>query len=256
MTYRPLAAAPEADVAVPAPVAEYSARVGVAPGGITPVWRNQLGGLTFRLSLPSGDVEYAKWSPAAAGVDLGSEAERLTWAAGFTSVPRPVRTARHDDGSQLLVTAAVPGDPAVAPRWVAQPERAAGAIGTGLRALHDALPVDDCPFDWSLAARLADAEDPERGRALAAEAPGIDRLVVCHGDACAPNTLINEDGRWSAHVDLGSLGVADFWADLAIAAWSTVWNYGPGFEQYVYDGYGVEPDEERIAFYRDVWDAT
>jgi kanamycin kinase len=26
-------------------------------------------------------------------------------------------------------------------------------------------------------------------------APLIDRLVVCHGDACAPNTLINDDGR-------------------------------------------------------------
>jgi aminoglycoside phosphotransferase len=36
--------------------------------------------------------------------------------------------------------------------------------------------------------------------------------VVCHGDACAPNTLIAAEGRWSGHVDLGMLGTADRWA--------------------------------------------
>jgi aminoglycoside phosphotransferase len=61
--------------------------------------------------------------------------------------------------------------------------------------------------------------------------PPADKLVVCHGDACAPNTLITDDKRWSGHVDLGDLGAADRWADLAIAAWSTGWNYGPGWEQ-------------------------
>ncbi|RHA44669.1 aminoglycoside 3'-phosphotransferase, partial [Cellulomonas rhizosphaerae] len=72
----------------------------------------------------------------------------------------------------------------------------------------------------------------------------------------APNTLLADDGTWAAHVDLGTLGTADRWADLAIAAWSTEWNYGPGFAPLVYDAYGVEPDVERIAFYRRLWDAT
>ena len=51
----------------------------------------------------------------------------------------------------------------------------------------------------------------------AAAIPPADKLVVCHGDACAPNILLGEDGRWSGHVDLGLLGVADRWADLAVA---------------------------------------
>ena len=38
------------------------------------------------------------------------------------------------------------------------------------------------------------------------------------------------DGRCSGQVDLGELGVADRWADLAVATWSTTWNYGPGWE--------------------------
>jgi len=57
-------------------------------------------------------------------------------------------------------------------------------------------------------------------------------------------------------VDLGALGVADLWADLAIAAWSTEWNYGPGYEDTVYEAYGVPRDDARIDYYRRLWDAT
>jgi kanamycin kinase len=78
--------------------------------------------------------------------------------------------------------------------------------------------------------------------------------VVCHDDACAPNTLIADNGRWSGHVDLGDLGVADRWADLAVATWSTEWNYGPGWEQPLLDAYGVEPDAERTRYYRLLWE--
>ncbi len=88
------------------------------------------------------------------------------------------------------------------------------------------------------------------------EPPSIDHPVVCHGDACAPNTLLLDDGTFAAHVDLGALGVADRWADLAVAAWSTEWNYGPGYDGIVYSAYGVAPDAERIAYYRRLWVAT
>lgn len=88
---------------------------------------------------------------------------------------------------------------------------------------------------------------------LAADAPPVDVLVVCQGDACAPNTLLTDDGAWSGHVDLGAMGAADRWADLAVATWSTVWNYGPGWEQVLLDAYGVAPDDDRTAFHRRLW---
>ena len=77
------------------------------------------------------------------------------------------------------------------------------------------MPTDACPWTWSPAERISDA----RSRGIdvqleATDAPAIDRAVVCHGDACCPNTLLAADGSPIAHVDLGALGVADRW-DLA-----------------------------------------
>jgi kanamycin kinase len=79
--------------------------------------------------------------------------------------------------------------------------------------------------------------------------------VVCHGDACSPNTLMADDGRFAGHVDLGDLGVADRWADLAIATLSLDWNFPSGdFEAVLLDAYGVAADVDRIAYYRARWD--
>ena len=87
-----------------------------------------------------------------------------------------------------------------------------------------------------------------------AEPPAIDRLVVCHGDACSPNTLLAPDGHLAGHVDLGSLGVADRWADLAVATWATEWNYGVGWEGPLLEAYGVASDPARTSYYRLLWD--
>jgi aminoglycoside phosphotransferase len=255
------------DAGVPAPVQA------VAAGRPTcAVWENELGGLTFEVGA-GADRCFVKWSPAASGIDLAAEAARLPWAVSFTPVPRLLGQGA-DGGGSWIVTAAVPGLFAVADRWKAEPATAVTAIGAGLRAMHEALPVAACPFSWMAAGRLADARrragqgliDPAGwhedhqplgiGRALEllADIPPVDRLVVCHGDSCAPNTLLTDDGRWSGHVDLGELGVADRWADLAIATWSTGWNYGPGWERLLLDAYGIAPDPDRTRYYRLLWD--
>ena len=162
-----------------------------------------------------------------------------------------------DDSHEWIVTVALAGRSAVDPRWIAEPATAVRAVGEGLRALHDALPVEECPFEWSVASRRTNAE--RRGIRVPdglREAPPIDRLVVCHGDACCPNTLVGDDGRWAGHVDLGALGTGDRWADIAVAAMSTRWNYGPGWEAPLIEAYGVDPDPDRLTYYRDLWDAT
>ncbi|MFN8077118.1 MAG: aminoglycoside 3'-phosphotransferase [Kineosporiaceae bacterium] len=257
------------------------------PGGLeqllagddpTCVWRNEAGGLTFALAPAGGPPRrYLKWAPAgtAASLPLRAEAERLRWAAAFTPVPRVLGEGGDADGEWLL-TAALPGRSAVEDPWRARPADAVRAVGRGLRALHDALPVAACPWRWSAGSRLARVrEAAERGvhprrelpvgpdrlslsEALArlADVPDDDLTVVCHGDACAPNTLVDTDGGWAGHVDLGRLGVGDRWADLAVATWSTEWNYGPGWERPLLEAYGVEPDPARTAWYRLLWDAS
>jgi aminoglycoside phosphotransferase len=234
-------------------------------------WENE-----HALTFEAGDGPYrrfVKWAPAGSPLDLAAEAARMTWAAAYSRVPRVLGHGADREGS-WLVTAALPGHNAVSPRWLADPRTAVTAIGEGLRAMHDALPVADCPFSWTAKDRIAAAERaaaagrlgtsdwaPEHRElgiegvlAQAQDVPPADKLVVCHGDACAPNTLITDDGRWSGHVDLGDLGVADRWADLAIATWSTGWNYGPGWEQLLLDSYGIRPDAERIRYYRLLWE--
>jgi kanamycin kinase len=236
---RIIAGPPPTGVVIPEAVAIVAAgRVARA------VWQNELGGLTFEID--EGDERvFVKWSPAGDAPDLVIEAERLEWAARHIVVPRVLDVGEDDEGS-WLVTAALAGTNAVAPEWVARPEAAVTGLGRGLRALHDALPVDDCPFSWSVADRASPVVEHD--------APPIDRLVVCHGDACAPNTLLGDDGSCVGHVDFGRLGVADRWADLAVATWTTVWNYGPGWEDVLLAAYGVARDPERTAFYRWLWD--
>ncbi|WP_214467697.1 aminoglycoside 3'-phosphotransferase [Microbacterium flavescens] len=238
---------PEEELPVPARVRE------VARGAeLVPVWRNDYGGVTFR----TDDGRYIKHGPLNAESSLAGETERLEWAGRWIRVPH-VLDAGADETEEWLVTRAIPGESAVAARWVAEPATAVRAVGEGLRALHDALPVDECPFDWSVPSRIANAA----GRGIRVprslqEPPPIDRLVVCHADACCPNTLIADDGRWLAHVDLGLMGVGDRWGDIAVASMSTEWNYGPGWEDALIEAYGVAPDRERLAYYRDLWNAT
>jgi aminoglycoside phosphotransferase len=251
----------------PQPVADLA-----AGRPVREVWENAVGGRTFEVG-GAADRCFIKWTPASSGIDLAREAARLEWAGSYITVPR-VLGQRADDEESWLVTSALPGENAVTDRWLASPATAVAAIGEGLRAMHEAMPVAACPFSWMAEDRLADARrraglgrldracwhpvhrslGTDQALDRLADIPPVDRLVVCHGDPCAPNTLITENGRCSGHVDLDELGVADRWADLAVATWSAEWNYGPEWEDLLLSAYGVAPDPDRIRYYRLLWD--
>jgi kanamycin kinase len=78
-------------------------------------------------------------------------------------------------------------------------------------------------------------------------------VVLCHGDYCFPNVLI-DDGAVTGYLDLGELGVADRWLDIAVATWSCDWNVGPGWQDLFLDTYGIERDDDKIEFYRLLYD--
>ncbi len=133
------------------------------------------------------------------------------------------------------------------------------ALAAALTALH-ALPPTDCPFDETLAKRLARATaavaagevDPsqfaDRNSAvkpddllarLAATQPAED-LVVVHGDATLSN-LIVDDGGCIGFVDCGNAGRGDRYLDLAVLADDIREHFGP---------------ERRRALCQSLWPAT
>ncbi|MEV7471955.1 phosphotransferase [Streptomyces kronopolitis] len=170
-----------------------------------------------------------KWTAVGSGIELAAEVARLRWASRFTVVPQVLGEGSDEAGS-WIITHGLPGRMAVDDHWKRDPGTAVRAVGSGLRALHDALPVANYPFDWSAENRLEGAQSRaaagltgpadwpkdlqhfgtvEHALGVLTNIPAVDRLVVCHGDACAPNTLVGDDGTWTGHVDLGMLGVAD-----------------------------------------------
>jgi kanamycin kinase len=203
-------------------------------------WRNELGGLTFRI----GDA-FVKWNPHRTGVDLELERVRLEWLADRHPAPR-VLSSGGDAEAQWLVTAAMRGESAVGDRWRARRSEAIRAIADGLRAIH-ALAIDGVPAEWTAQVWVG------RSPASIGPRPPIEEPVLVHGDACAPNTLIADDGSWTGNVDFGDLAVGDRWADLAIASMSLDWNFGEGHQAEFFDAYGIEPDAARIGYYRALW---
>lgn len=248
-----LASVPIGPVNVPPGLRRALEQHGMGEAKLVPAWQNSVGGLTFSVATgeESSPADYfVKWNPRISGESLADEAERLRWIEGRHPAPRVVALVVNA-AEEMLITHALPGESAVSEVWKDNPRIALRALGAGLRRLHE-LPAPDCPFDWGIAERLrADGSDA----AAVGEPPPIDRLVVCQGDPCAPNTLLSEDGNFLAHVDLGRLGKADRWADLAVMSMSLGWNFANYDERDFWDAYGVQPDAQRIDYYRRLWNA-
>jgi aminoglycoside phosphotransferase len=223
---------------------------------------------------------YAKTGSGAAREELSDERDRLLWLA-TTDLPAAAVLDWADDGeSATLTTAALPGVPlSELPASAA----AAGveALASFLRRLHT-VGRDDCPFERWLAVTMALARvNVDHGRVDEADfdherdgrpaqallddllelRPKAEKLepgdlVVCHGDACLPNFLVDpETVEVTGMIDVGRLGVADRHLDLALAARSvsdTPLNpaYGPAAAEAMLAAYGLPADPWRLDFYR------
>jgi kanamycin kinase len=225
-------------------------------------------------------VKYiAEPDPADPGASPLAEAERLRWLrAQQVPCPEPVDAGTIDE-YEYLVTEAAPGLTA-AQSWPAGSRMAVvDAVADFVRQLHT-LPVTDCPFDRRLKVRLPLAQEvaglglvdlkaldaKRRGWSInqlvteliaTARQVGREEPVVCHGDYCLPNVLVDPDSRQvSAIIDVGRLGVADRYTDLALMTRSLASvtlnpQYGRRFADRFLYRYGEIPaDPDRIALYR------
>lgn len=248
------------DPRTPLPSAEWS-----------PVGTGESDAEVFRRSDGSA---YAKVGPVD---DLRAERDRVAWLSGTGLPGATVLDWTESGATGCLITSAVPGVPASALPPAAWPA-ALDAFARTLRDLHS-LPPKSCPFSHRVATMFARAEDVvSRGAvnpaflrpedqatppdqlldALRPSLPRIaehelDDLVVCHGDACLPNLLIDPDTlTCTGLIDLGRLGVADRYADLALACTQVddEWPTSPPGSARLLAGYGLpDPDQDRLAFY-------
>ncbi|WP_459957577.1 phosphotransferase [Nocardia sp. IFM 10818] len=192
------------------------------------------------------------------GSEAVAEHARLVWLEA-QGLPVP-KVALFD--ADVLVLA----DAGVASLASAELDSPGTAMGEVLRRLH-ALPIADCPFDARIdtmlrlarrqvAEGLVDAEDFDDDNAgrtpeavleqLIAERPETEDLVVVHGDYTPSNVL--EGGML---IDLGRLGVADRYRDIALALRDLEDDFGPGEVAAFLAAYGLsEPDQRRVHYYR------
>ncbi|PWV79958.1 streptomycin 3-kinase [Prauserella marina] len=247
-----------------------------AAAGWQPVTEGESGAEVFRAP---GGTEYAKCVKREHVAALEQERDRVAWLSRH-GVPGPsVLDWTADETGACLLTSAVAGVPADKADD-GELRRAWPSIAEATRALHE-LPAGDCPFGRELSAMLALADDvvgrgavdpdflqpdqrdvaPERqlaslraqeAKRAAQEAADI---VVCHGDLCLPNIMLDpETMRFTGFVDLGRLGRADRHADLALVlanareTWPDEERARHADEQFA-KYYGLPLDAERLRFY-------
>ncbi|MEU0522785.1 APH(3'') family aminoglycoside O-phosphotransferase [Streptomyces niveus] len=250
---------------------------GIGSGGAwEPVTDGESGAGVFRSEDGS---RYAKCVPADSATSLKEERDRVGWLSE-QGVPGPrVLDWRVTPDASCLVTSAVAGVPA--DRVPATRLRAAwGSIADAVRRLHE-LPVRQCPFTRDLSKMFATARDvvargavnpeflpedqqgtpadellarlvPQLEQRLAQEAA---ENVVCHGDLCLPNIILDpETMNVAGFIDLGRLGAADPYADIALLlansreTWVDEGRANAADEAFA-ERYGIVLDRDRERFY-------
>jgi streptomycin 3"-kinase len=243
-------------------------------------WEHVAGGESGALVVRDLDRKrYAKIVAPEQVNELAAERDRNIWIAQTSISSAPVLDWRETGDGACLVTQAMPGVPASeldAPGLL----RAWRSVTATVRALHG-LATDRCPFDRSLTQMmpLARASVAE-GRVVVGFLPvGLQRtpptqilegiqaelparlgqehaqLVVCHGDLCLPNILVDRDTALvTALIDLGRLGRADPYADIALllATARETWSdeaMAHRADLEFAETYGIELDPERQDFY-------
>ncbi len=214
---------------------------------------------TYRLTSHNHPTRYLKLA-----ADLEREHDRLVWAAAHVSVPHVLAFAREPSRHYLLLDE-LPGMPIELARELSVARRVAHLADT-MGALHS-LPIGDCPFNARIAERMIDAEanvrggsvdesdfDPERlGRSatsilaeLRTWSPFVEDLVVTHGDFTLANIFVNPTGM----LDLGRLGVADRYQDIALVLRDIEGDYGPEWVDAFVAAYGLTAlDDSKRSFF-------
>jgi streptomycin 3"-kinase len=255
----------------------HGALLSRSPSGWLPVRTGESGDRVYRRQ---DDLAFAKLASATRALELAGERDRLAWLHGRgIACPEIIDWRETGDGACLVMTA-IPGIPAV-DLTGAHLHKEWHTMARNLETIHR-LPVDQCPFDRSLKSIIGRAvdvvsrdavnpdflPDEDKDRPAAELLARVERdlparlrqeaadRVVCHGDPCLPIFMVDPDRlQCTGLIDLGRLGTADRYADLALMVanaeenWVTAEQSDDAFAA-LFASLGIaEPDRDRLAFY-------
>jgi aminoglycoside 3'-phosphotransferase-1 len=230
----------------------------------------QSGGAVYRLHGKQRATDlFLKHGWDALADDIAGEMVRLRWLAEHIPVPAVTHFV-STPGEAWLVMSALPGQTAYEVMASQPDERIAivDVLATFLRKLH-AIRLGDCPFtsdhDYRLARARAridaglvreDDFDAEREGwsaeqvwdALQTLLPLAPDPVVTHGDFSLDNILMR-DGAVVGCIDVGRVGIADRYQDLAIL-WHSLGEFDPGLQDRFLARYGIaDVDRGKLHFH-------
>jgi aminoglycoside 3'-phosphotransferase-1 len=228
------------------------------------------GAAVYRLHSKAHASEFfLKHGKGAIADDIADEMIRLRWLGRYVPVPAVVHFTQTDAEAWLLMTS-VRGKTAYQMLQTSAEDRTVivDAIARFLKRLH-AIPTSDCPFtsddNYRLArarvridAGLVDAGDFDDERegwtanqvwdVMHAFLPLAPDPVVTHGDFSLDNVLLVDEEVLGC-IDVGRVGIADRYQDLAIA-WNCLGEFGPSLQERFLEQYGVlNLDRDKLQFH-------
>lgn len=222
----------------------------------------------FRLEAANKNSLYLKIAPRIPAFSLSDEKLKLEWLENRLPVPEVLLFA-EDESTDYLLLSEISGLPAGDDSLQTGIPRLIEQLVNGLKMIHS-LPFEDCPFDLRVDSVIeivrerisknlvdtSDFDEERQGRTaedifreLIETKPSSEDLVFTHGDYCVPNVIL-KDGKLNGFVDLGNAGIADKYQDIALLMRSVKDNFGEEYEEKVFEIYGIEPDWEKIRFYK------
>ena len=210
---------------------------------------------------------------------IKNEHRMMDWLENKVTAPKCICDYSENEKNYLLMSK-IPGKMSCDDEYMQKPGLLVSTLAEALKKLWE-TDISDCPVKNDLISMLKNAEfrveeglvdvddaEPETfGRNgfknpeallhwLYDNKPEED-LVLSHGDFCLPNIFI-DDGKFSGFVDVGRMGIADRYQDIALCYRSLHHNFSGIYGGESYSGYdesmlfealGMEPDYEKIRYY-------
>ncbi len=214
-------------------------------------------------------------------VETDNEKDVVTWLNGLVPVPDiPVYYVEGETSYTLMTKAA--GDMLCDEKYLYNPQQLIKIVADGIRMLWK-VDITNCPIHtsrleerlkqarWNVENDLVDLDNvepetfgeggfknPEKLLIWLERNKPKEDLVLTHGDFCLPN-IFAEGSAISGFIDLGKMGPADRWQDIAIAIRSLDHNFvgrhnnGKHYydfkPQMLLDELGIKMDAEKFRYY-------